>query len=73
MISENYDIVLDEITLESNFKEDLNLDSLDFVEVIMEIEDTFHIEIDDHDAKELATVEDMVSYIAQQIESKSTV
>lgn len=51
------------ITLESNFKEDLDADSLDVVELVMELEDEFDIEISDEDAEKIATVGDVVNYI----------
>jgi acyl carrier protein len=54
------------ITLESNFKEDLDADSLDVVELVMELEDEFDLEISDEDAEKIATVGDVVNYIASQ-------
>jgi acyl carrier protein len=54
------------ITLESNFKEDLDADSLDVVELVMELEDEFDLEISDEDAEKIATVGDIVNYISAQ-------
>ncbi len=54
------------ITLESNFKEDLDADSLDVVELVMELEDEFDLEISDEDAEKIATVGDVVTYISAQ-------
>lgn len=51
------------ITLESNFKDDLDADSLDVVELVMELEDEFDLEISDEDAEKIATVGDVVNYI----------
>ena len=48
---------------ESRFIEDLNADSLDTVELIMEFEEEFSIEIPDDDAESLKTVEEAVNYI----------
>ena len=45
-----------EITPEASFQEDLNADSLDLVELIMELEDQFGIKISDEDAQKLQTV-----------------
>ena len=52
-----------EITLEASFKEDLGADSLDTVELIMELEDAFDIEISDGEAEKVQTVGDVVRYI----------
>ena len=52
-----------EVTLEASFKDDLNADSLDIVELVMELEDEFDMEISDEDAEKIATVGDAVKYI----------
>ncbi len=51
------------ITEKATFAEDLSADSLDVVEVVMEIEDTFGIEIPDEDAEKIPTVGAVVEYI----------
>ncbi|CAM5787922.1 MULTISPECIES: acyl carrier protein [Brevibacillus] len=51
------------ITLEASFKEDLGADSLDVVELVMELEDEFDLEISDEDAEKITTVGEVVSYI----------
>jgi acyl carrier protein len=55
-----------EIKLEASFKEDLGADSLDVVELVMELEDEFDMEISDEDAEKMNTVGDVVNYIAAQ-------
>ena len=45
-----------EITEEASFQEDLDADSLDLVELIMELEDQFGIKISDEDAQQIQTV-----------------
>lgn len=52
-----------EVTLEASFKEDLGADSLDVVELVMELEDEFDIEISDEDAEKVTTVGEVVKYI----------
>ena len=52
-----------DVTLEANLKEDLDADSLDAVELIMEVEEGFDIEIPDEIATEMKTVKDIVDYI----------
>lgn len=51
------------VTLEASFRDDLGADSLDVVELVMELEDEFDMEISDEDAEKIATVGDAVNYI----------
>lgn len=53
----------DEVTMEANFISDLGADSLDTVELIMEFEKKFEIQIPDQDAQNIKTVGDAVAYI----------
>lgn len=52
-----------DVTLEASFTNDLGADSLDTVELIMELEKEFDIQIPDEDAEKIATVGDAVAYI----------
>jgi len=54
----------DSVKPESNFVDDLDGDSLDQVELIMELEDEFDIEITDESADKIKTVQQAVDYIA---------
>ncbi len=51
------------ITMEARFREDLEADSLDLVELIMAFEDKFGAEISDEDAQKITTVGEAVNYI----------
>jgi len=53
----------DAVTMESRFREDLEADSLDIVELIMAFEDKFGGEISDEDAQSIVTVGDVVKFI----------
>lgn len=53
-----------EITEETNFKEDLNADSLDLFELVMALEDEFGTEIPSEDLESLETVGDVLEYLA---------
>ena len=52
-----------ELSGHMRLKEDLGLDSIDFVEIVNMFEDKFQIEIPDEDFGDLETVEDIVKYI----------
>jgi acyl carrier protein len=54
-----------EITNEASFQDDLDADSLDLVELIMELEDQFGIKIPDEDAQKLTTVGQAVDYVVE--------
>ncbi|ACB84944.1 acyl carrier protein [Natranaerobius thermophilus] len=55
----------DQVTMEANFTEDLEADSLDIVELIMAMEEEFDMEISDEEAEKMSTVGDVVNYIEQ--------
>jgi acyl carrier protein len=64
------DIVVDKlgvdvakVTLEARFREDLEADSLDLVELIMEFEEKFGGEISDEEAQKITTVGEAVTYL----------
>lgn len=63
IIVEQLDVEEDSITMEASFREDLEADSLDVVELVMELEDEFDIEIADEEAENINTVGDAVNYI----------
>ncbi len=52
-----------EVTEASSFQEDLNADSLDLVELIMEMEDRFKMKIPDDEAEKISTVGEAVDYV----------
>ena len=52
-----------QVTMEANLKDDLEADSLDAVELIMQIEEEFEVEIPDEVASNMKTVKDIVDYI----------
>ncbi|WLV25730.1 acyl carrier protein [Aciduricibacillus chroicocephali] len=63
IIVDQLDVDADKVTMEASFKEDLEADSLDVVELVMEFEDAFDMEISDEDAEKIQTVGDAVNYI----------
>ena len=52
-----------EINEKTNIKNELNLDSLDMLEIIFELENEYKIDIDDEIFSELKTIEDVVNYV----------
>lgn len=57
----------DKVTLDARFREELEADSLDLVELIMAFEDKFGGEISDEEAQKIQTVGDAVSYIDNEM------
>ncbi|MFD1204117.1 MULTISPECIES: acyl carrier protein [Sporosarcina] len=55
-----------EVKPEASFRDDLGADSLDVVELVMELEDEFDMEISDDDAEKIGTVGDAVKYIEEK-------
>lgn len=58
----------DDITMDANFIDDLNADSLDIVELVMALEQEFDMQIPDEDAERITTVGDAVNYIRSNLE-----
>jgi acyl carrier protein len=54
-----------DVTPEASFREDLEADSLDLVELIMELEEQFGMEIPDEEAEKITTVEEAVDYVQE--------
>ncbi|MBW8008526.1 acyl carrier protein [Lactobacillus helveticus] len=63
LIADNFNVDQDKITENTNFTNDLDADSIDLVEFILQLEDEFGSEIPDDEAEKIKTVGDAVSYI----------
>jgi acyl carrier protein len=54
-----------DVTPDASFREDLEADSLDLVELIMELEEQFGMDIPDEEAEKITTVEEAVDYVVE--------
>jgi acyl carrier protein len=66
VVVEKLGVKEDQVKEDSSFVDDLGADSLDQVELIMALEDTFDIEIPDEDAEKLVKVSDALAYIKEK-------
>lgn len=66
IIVEQLGVEEEKITLEARFREDLEADSLDLVELIMAFEDEFGGEISDEEAQKIKTVGEIVAYLQER-------
>ena len=71
IISEQMGVDKSEITRETSFINDLNADSLDTVELVMEFEDEFDMSIQDEEAEKIQTVGAALDYITKIAQSKA--
>ncbi|CAH0418160.1 acyl carrier protein [Periweissella ghanensis] len=65
-IMEQFSLSADKITPSLNFLNDIDADSIDFVELVLDLEDHFDVEIPDEDAEKLVTLQSTVDYIADK-------
>ena len=68
IISEQLGLGKEEIKPEANFLDDLGADSLDIVELVMAMEESFDMEIPDEDAENIRTVGDVINYVKERID-----
>jgi acyl carrier protein len=66
IVAEQLQISADEINLDSSFIDDLGADSLDIVELVMAMEDSFEMDIPDEEAEKIQTVRNAIDYIKAQ-------
>lgn len=65
IVSKQLDVSKDKVKSETSFINDLGADSLDIVELVMEFEEAFEMNIPDEDAEKIRTVGDVVGYITK--------
>lgn len=70
IVSEQMGVEKSEITMDTSFVNDLNADSLDTVELVMEFEDQFELSIPDEEAEKIQTVGQAVEHISKAQDEK---
>jgi acyl carrier protein len=66
-LSSELDVPAREITEATRFKDDLDADSLDLYELVMELEDTYGIKVSEEEAARIETVADAVNFVAARL------
>ncbi len=69
LIVEQLGVSKEEAVLSASFVDDLGADSLDIVELVMTLEETFDIEIPDDDAEKMQTISDAIGYLKERVEA----
>lgn len=67
LVADHFELDPAKVTGELNFLTDIDADSIDFVELVLEMEDEFGAEISDEDAEKLITINDTVDYIVARV------
>lgn len=65
IISEQFEVEEDQITMDTNIMEDFDADSLDLVDIVMSVEDEFGVEVPEDAVEKIKTVGDVVKFIEE--------
>ena len=71
IVCKQLNVAKEKVTKSTSFVNDLGADSLDTVELVMEIEDSFDLSIPDEDAEKIQTVGDAITYIEQKMSASN--
>lgn len=63
IVADQLGLAVEDVQLDAAFTDDLGADDLDFMELIMAFEEEFVIDIDDEDAEDLHTVQDVINFV----------
>lgn len=66
LVMEQLDVTKEECSLEASFIDDLGADSLDLVELIMEMEEAFGVEIADEELEKIRTIKDVIDFLTKK-------
>ena len=64
------DVSVNDITRDSNFLEELNINSANLVDIVLDVEDTFDIQLENEDMDQMSTVNDAMNIINKKISQK---
>ena len=64
------DVSVDDITPVSNFLEELNINSANLVDIVLDVEDTFDIQLENEDMDQMQTVNDAINIINKKVSQK---
>jgi acyl carrier protein len=70
IVCDNLGVNKDQVTRATSFQEDIGADSLDIVELVMELEEEFEITIPDEEAEKIKTVGEAIDYIEKELGKK---
>jgi acyl carrier protein len=66
LVVEQLDVTKEQCVLEASFIDDLGADSLDIVELLMEMEEAFGVEIADEELEKISTIQDVIDFLKQK-------
>ena len=69
-LSSELEVPADSIAVGTRFREDLDADSLDLYELVMELEDTYGIKVSEEEASRIETVGDAVDFVAERLSDR---
>lgn len=67
---EDFEVPEEKITLDANLKETLDLDSLDYVDLVVSIESNFGFKVKPEDFQSMVVVDDFYNYVTQKVSEK---
>ncbi len=70
---EDFEVAEDSLTPDANLKDTLDLDSLDYVDLVVSIESNFGFKVKPEDFQKMVSLDDFYSYVVNQVASKTTV
>ena len=71
LVCDNLGVNREQVTRKTSFQEDIGADSLDIVELVMELEEEFEITIPDEEAEKIKTVGEAIDYIEREVGKKN--